>query len=63
VLAGYSRNDYLDEEAFWAQVETARTTARELAGHIRAGDVRHNPKGGECPTWCDLWPMCRVERP
>jgi ATP-dependent helicase/nuclease subunit B len=63
VLAGYSKNDYLDEEAFWAQVETARTTARELAGHIRAGNVRHNPKGGECPTWCDLWPMCRVERP
>jgi ATP-dependent helicase/nuclease subunit B len=62
VLAGYSRNDYLDDEAFWAQVETARTTARELAGHIRAGNVRHNPKGGECPTWCDLWPMCRVER-
>jgi ATP-dependent helicase/nuclease subunit B len=63
VLAGYSRNDYVDEEAFWAQVEAARTTARELAGHIRAGNVRHNPKGGECPTWCDLWPMCRVERP
>jgi RecB family exonuclease len=62
VLAGYSRNDYLDEDAFWEHVETARTTARELAGHIRAGDVRHNPKGGECPTWCDLWPMCRVER-
>jgi ATP-dependent helicase/DNAse subunit B len=63
VLAGYSRNDYVDEAAFWAQVEAARTTARELAGHIRAGDVRHNPKGGECPTWCDLWPMCRVDRP
>jgi RecB family exonuclease len=63
VLAGYSRNDYLDDEAFWAQVETARTTARELAGQIRSGNVRHNPKGGECPAWCDLWPMCRVERP
>ena len=63
VLAGYSRNDYVDEETFWAQVETARTTARELAGQIRAGNVRHNPKGGECPTWCDLWPMCRVDRP
>jgi ATP-dependent helicase/DNAse subunit B len=63
VLAGYSRNDYLDEDAFWAQVEAARTTARELAGQIRAGNVRHNPKGGECPTWCDLWPMCRVDRP
>ncbi len=62
VLAGYSRNDYLDEEAFWSQVESARTTARELAGSIRVGDVRHNPKGGECPAWCDLWPMCRVDR-
>ena len=61
-LSGYSRNDYLDEDAFWAQVESARTTAGELAGHIRAGNVRHNPKGGECPDWCDLWPMCRVER-
>jgi hypothetical protein len=62
VLAGYSRNDYLDEEEFWAKVETARNTGRELAGRIRAGDVRHDPKGGECPSWCDLWPMCRVER-
>jgi ATP-dependent helicase/DNAse subunit B len=61
-LPGYSRNDYLDEEAFWAAVETARTTARTLAGRIRAGDVEHDPKGGECPAWCDLWPMCRVER-
>jgi ATP-dependent helicase/DNAse subunit B len=62
VLAGYARNDYVDDEAFWTQVETARETARELAGHIRAGNVRHNPKGGECPAWCDLWPICRVER-
>jgi ATP-dependent helicase/DNAse subunit B len=62
VLAGYSRNDYLDEDDFWTQVETARTTGRELAGRIRSGDVRHDPKGGECPSWCDLWPMCRVER-
>jgi ATP-dependent helicase/nuclease subunit B len=61
-VVGGSRNDYLPEDEFWAQVETARQTARELAGHIRAGNVRHNPKGGECPTWCDLWPICRVER-
>ncbi len=63
VLGGYARNDYLDDESFWTQVEASRQTARELAGHIRAGNVRHNPKGGECPSWCDLWPICRVERP
>jgi len=61
-LAGYAKNDYLDEEAFWAQVEKARETAGGLAQRIRAGDVRHDPKGGECPAWCDLWPMCRVAR-
>ena len=62
VLAGYANNDYLDEEAFWGQVDGAKAKARELAGRIRAGDVRHDPKGGECPSWCDLWPMCRVRR-
>jgi ATP-dependent helicase/DNAse subunit B len=63
VLSGHARQDYVDDEAFWAQVESARETARQLAGHIRTGNVRHNPKGGECPSWCDLWPICRVERP
>ena len=40
-----------------------RKAAAELRGRIRAGDVKHDPKGGTCPTWCDLWTMCRVERP
>jgi ATP-dependent helicase/nuclease subunit B len=62
-LKGYSRNDYLEEEAFWAAVDRARETARLLGQRIRAGDVVHDPKGGECPAWCDLWPMCRVPRP
>jgi ATP-dependent helicase/nuclease subunit B len=61
-LHGFSRNDYLDEDAFWASVEKARVKAQELAQRIREGDVRHDPKGGECPAWCDLWSMCRVER-
>jgi ATP-dependent helicase/DNAse subunit B len=63
VLAGYAANDYLDEDAFWAQVEGARELARGLAGRIRAGDVRHDPKGTDgCPAWCDLWRMCRIGR-
>jgi len=61
-LAGYVRTDYLDEDAFWTLVAGAEETARKLAGRIRAGDVEHDPRGGECPPWCDLWPMCRVER-
>jgi RecB family exonuclease len=61
-LEGYAKADELDAEAFWAQVEASRSTAVELAGRIRAGDVRHDPRGGECPSWCDLWPMCRKAR-
>jgi RecB family exonuclease len=63
VLGGYSTRDYVDDDAFWRQVETARDNARGLAQRIRGGDVRHDPRGGECPQWCQLWPMCRVRRP
>jgi ATP-dependent helicase/DNAse subunit B len=61
-VPGFAKNDYLPEDAFWGQVEGARTTARALAERIRTGDVAHDPKGGECPTWCELWTMCRVRR-
>ena len=61
-LPGYVSHDYLDEEAFWGVVESARGTATALAERIRSGDVRHDPLGGECPSWCDLWPVCRIER-
>jgi ATP-dependent helicase/nuclease subunit B len=61
-LQGYVSHDYLDEESFWGVVESARETATGLAERIRAGDVRHDPLGGECPSWCDLWRVCRIER-
>jgi hypothetical protein len=61
-LPGFKPKDYLDDDAFWAQVETARERAREYAQRIRRGDVRHDPKGDECPAWCDLWTICRVSR-
>ena len=43
-LDGLLAEDYLDEDAFWAQVEGARARARELAERIRGGDVRHDPQ-------------------
>jgi ATP-dependent helicase/nuclease subunit B len=61
-LDGFSRNDYRDDDAFWAQVEAAKATATTLARRMQAGDVRHDPLHGECPSWCDLWPMCRKAR-
>jgi hypothetical protein len=56
------KNDYLSQDEFWALVESARERAHGYAERIRAGDIKHDPKGGECPSWCDLWTMCRIER-
>jgi len=61
-LPGFKTNDYLDEQQFWAQVETARARALAAAQRIRGGELAHDPRGGECPAWCDLWTMCRVGR-
>ena len=62
-VGGFARNDYLGEEEFWHQAALAQEGAREIVGCIRAGDVRHDPRGGDCPEWCELWSMCRVRRP
>jgi ATP-dependent helicase/DNAse subunit B len=61
-LPGFKSNDYLDEDRFWESVETARERATAIVERIRGGDVLHDPKGGECPSWCELWPMCRIRR-
>jgi ATP-dependent helicase/DNAse subunit B len=62
-VPGFQKNDYLDEDAFWGQVSQAEERARTAVARIRAGDVKHDPKGGfPCPTWCSLWTMCRVKR-
>jgi PD-(D/E)XK nuclease superfamily protein len=61
-LPGFAERDYLDETDFWEQVERARGRALTAAHRIRRGDIAHDPRGGECPSWCDLWTMCRVSR-
>jgi ATP-dependent helicase/DNAse subunit B len=61
-LPGFVKTDYLDEDRFWERVDAARTRAGEYGQRIRAGDVRHDPKGDGCPQWCDLWTVCRIER-
>lgn len=62
-VPGFSRNDYKDEDEFWGQIDRAAEHARGFVERIRAGDVRHDPLGDAgCPSWCDLYPMCRVRR-
>jgi len=61
-VPGFADNDYLSEEAFWDAVAGAEERARQAVARVRRGDVRHDPRGGRCPSWCDRWPICRVER-
>ena len=61
-VPGFQKNDYLTEDAFWAQVDLAAERARGFAARIRRGEVATTPRGGSCPTWCELGPMCRVRR-
>ncbi|MFN0154262.1 MAG: PD-(D/E)XK nuclease family protein [Gaiella sp.] len=61
-LPGFQPRDFLEEDEFWRIVEGARAQAGEYAQRIRAGDVRHDPRGDGCPAWCDLWTVCRVGR-
>jgi hypothetical protein len=61
-VPGFAAADYLEDADFEGEIDHARDLAVTLVGRIRAGDVRHDPRGGECPGWCDLWRMCRKER-
>jgi PD-(D/E)XK nuclease superfamily len=62
-IPGISPRDYLAEDEFWAVVDGAVGHARSFVERMRSGDVQHDPRGGfPCPSWCELWSMCRVRR-
>jgi ATP-dependent helicase/DNAse subunit B len=61
-VPGLKRPDYLSEEDFWRLVDDAQSRARAAVDRVHDGDVRTDPRGGECPRWCSLWTMCRVRR-
>jgi ATP-dependent helicase/DNAse subunit B len=62
LVPGLSSRDYLVDDEFWAIVDGAADRARAAVSRIREGSVRHDPRDG-CPSWCDRWSMCRIERP
>ena len=61
-LDGLARNDVREPDDFWGQIDRAAALAAGFVRRIRAGDVRHDPRGGECPSWCSYRPICRVRR-
>lgn len=61
-VPGFSKDDYVAPERFEEIIESARAGALELVERIRVGDIQQDPIDGKCPTWCDLWRMCRKAR-
>jgi ATP-dependent helicase/DNAse subunit B len=59
-VPGLKRPDYLSEDDFWHQVDEAQGRARRAVDRMQSGDVRTDPRAGECPRWCSLWTMCRI---
>ncbi len=62
-LPGFATRDYLEEAEFWTQIDGATALARAAVERIREGEIRHDPRWSDgCPSWCELWPICRVAR-
>ena len=61
-VPGLKNADYVSDGELSSAVERAQAVAREAVARVRAGDVRHDPRGGTCPSWCERWTMCRIRR-
>ncbi len=62
-LPGYQQNDYLDGRRVLGDGrERPRPGAQLRAADPRRGRASTTPRAATCPSWCDLWPMCRIER-
>jgi hypothetical protein len=59
---GLVRTDKKDEEGFERALAEAEARAIAAATRMRAGDIRRDPLNGECPKYCSLQPICRLER-
>lgn len=60
--AAHYSTDFKDPETLAEIVEEALAEATRVVSEIRAGRIDRNPRGGSCPRWCGLAPICRVER-
>lgn len=54
--------DRRDADGFHEALDEAETTAIAAANEMRAGAIRRNPIGGECPKYCSFQTICRLER-
>ena len=59
---GLYANDVLPHPDFEAAISDAQAIAARRVARIRRGDVRHDPRGGSCPSFCPWAGVCRVPR-
>jgi RecB family exonuclease len=49
----------VDATLFEEELEVCRSLADEAVSGIRRGVISATPRGGKCPSWCTLRPLCR----
>jgi ATP-dependent helicase/DNAse subunit B len=54
--------DFLPPEEFDEILEGARERAHEIVAGMRGGAISRSPRNDQCPKWCALAPICRIER-
>ena len=60
--AAHYRTDFIEPEELEEIIEAGRAEATRVVAEIRAGAIDRNPRDGSCPPWCELAPICRIER-
>jgi ATP-dependent helicase/DNAse subunit B len=60
--AAHYNTDFKDPDALTEIIDGALAEATRVVTDIRAGRIDRNPRGGACPRWCGMAPICRVER-
>ena len=56
------RTDFVEAEKLEEIVQEGLAEANRVVSEIRHGQVTRNPRGGSCPPWCEMAPICRIER-
>ncbi|HEY8465761.1 MAG TPA: PD-(D/E)XK nuclease family protein [Solirubrobacterales bacterium] len=56
------RGDPVDPETFEEELTRARELAQKRGAAMRAGAIKRDPIGGECPRYCTYQAICRLER-
>jgi ATP-dependent helicase/DNAse subunit B len=57
-----TRTDLFADDEFDDAIRAARELAIASGRRMRAGDIRRDPLGGECPKYCTFQSICRLER-